>query len=254
MQDSADIVSSQTEVSDSAAPCEQAQGGGGKQGSVHITTSRSSSQPASKSASSVPLAPDLLLPSAPTFSDIDQAAWYWPYVTNIASRGIVSGYKDAEGNLTGLFGPENPVTYAELAKIVLSASDASLTFGNELPQNLSARNTWASAYIRLAEDRPLSVFTSSLNVGLSASRAAVVQSLLEAFDVNIDAAITHSFTDLPSAHPHRDALATAAALGIIGGDTLADGSAKGTVRPDDPINRAEVSKLIVRMLEGGARD
>ncbi|MBU1911611.1 S-layer homology domain-containing protein, partial [Patescibacteria group bacterium] len=32
--------------------------------------------------------------------------------------GLVSGFADEDGNLTGLFGPSDPVTRAEIAKIV----------------------------------------------------------------------------------------------------------------------------------------
>jgi hypothetical protein len=72
----------------------------------------------------------------------------------------------------------------------------------------------------------------------------VIQTVLEAFGIPI-ARGDNPFHDLPSSSPFAAAIETAATLRIIQGDTDAQGTAKGTVRPSDPINRAEVSKVIV---------
>ena len=53
-----------------------------------------------------------------TFSDVEKTSAYAPAIAKAATDGIVSGYTDGEGNLTGLFGPKNNVTRAEFAKIV----------------------------------------------------------------------------------------------------------------------------------------
>lgn len=46
------------------------------------------------------------------FSDVDNAAWYAPYVAFAASKGLVRGYED------GTFAPETTITRAELAVII----------------------------------------------------------------------------------------------------------------------------------------
>jgi hypothetical protein len=89
---------------------------------------------------------------------------------------------------------------------------------------------------------------ASEDVHRPATRAEVIRTVLNAFGTPIDDSIVNSFTDLPSNHPDAAVILTAAKLGIISGDSYADGSFKGTVRPNDPINRAEIAKIIVKML------
>ena len=57
------------------------------------------------------------------------------------------------------------------------------------------------------------------------------------------------FSDLPSASPFAAAIETAAKLGILSGDTDAQGKPKGSVRPNDLINRAEVVKIVVLAMQ-----
>jgi len=83
--------------------------------------------------------------------------------------GIAEGYKDQSGQLTGQFGVDQPVTYAEVLKMALQAAGAKLSGGT--PRNPSAQNTWASAYVKQAEDDHLSVFVPTLDVNAPATRA-----------------------------------------------------------------------------------
>lgn len=62
-----------------------------------------------------------VLPSAYTgavFTDMGPAMQYGTLVTRAKEDGIISGYADAAGEPTGMFGPHDPVTRAEFAKIV----------------------------------------------------------------------------------------------------------------------------------------
>ncbi len=52
------------------------------------------------------------------FDDVDEGAWFAKYVAFAAEKNVVSGYKDANGDLTGEFGPTDAATRAEAAKIV----------------------------------------------------------------------------------------------------------------------------------------
>lgn len=53
-----------------------------------------------------------------TFSDVEKTSAYAPAIAKAATDGVVAGYTDAEGNLTGRFGPSVAVTRAEFSKIV----------------------------------------------------------------------------------------------------------------------------------------
>ena len=52
------------------------------------------------------------------FDDVSESAWFAKFVAFGATKNIVSGYKDAQGALTGRFGPNNNATRAEAAKII----------------------------------------------------------------------------------------------------------------------------------------
>lgn len=66
--------------------------------------------------------PQKLEPMEP-FTDVDADAWFTPYVTTAYNWGIVDGYRSAGGALTGTFGPHDPVTRAQAAKIGVLVTD-----------------------------------------------------------------------------------------------------------------------------------
>lgn len=59
--------------------------------------------------------------AGPSFSDVAPGAWYYQYVETAAKNGVVSGYKDTAGNLTGKFGPGDAVTREQFAKMATNA-------------------------------------------------------------------------------------------------------------------------------------
>ena len=159
----------------------------------------------------------------------------------LAQDGIITGYKDAHGAPTGLFGPANPVTEAEILKMALLSSGK--TIGVGIPQNRSAQNDWSAPYVQEAETLKLSVYVPTLDIHQSTTRGEVIQTILEAFGVTI-ATEDNPFQDLSTTSPFASSIETAAKLGIISGDTDAHGNPTGTVRPNDSINRAEAAKII----------
>jgi len=60
-------------------------------------------------------------PATPTFDDVAADAWYYDYVEAAVQLGIVNGYTDAGGNLTGMFGPGDTVNRAAATKILVNA-------------------------------------------------------------------------------------------------------------------------------------
>ena len=113
---------------------------------------------------------------------------------------------------------------------------------------MSARGDWSAANVKTAEALHFWVYTVTLDVRRPATRGDVIQTLLEAFAVPI-ASDSTPFTDLRTSIPHAAAIATGYSLGIVTGDTDAQGKMTGTVRPNAPINRAEVAKLVVSVRE-----
>ena len=54
-------------------------------------------------------------PATPTFSDVPSTYWAYAAISSLCSQGIVSGYPD------GTFKPENPITRAEFATMLVKA-------------------------------------------------------------------------------------------------------------------------------------
>ena len=180
------------------------------------------------------------------YSDVVTTEWYAPYVSAVISEGIAEGYRELDGSLKGEFGVANPVTLAESVKMALESAAKNDGMSMRLaPENTSARDTWASQYIRRAEDLNLEVFASSPNVHRDATRGEVIQILMDVFELPTKGArFINVFSDLGADHEYAAAIELAYFYGVVSGDTDADGNPQGTIRPDDPINRAEVAKMV----------
>ncbi len=180
------------------------------------------------------------------YKDVVADAWYAPFVSRVIQDDVARGYKDKDGKLTGEFGIGNNVTRAEILKMVLEASGK-----NQLkaaaPRNPSARTSWAASYVGIAESLGLSTFSPTTDVNAAATRGEVIQLILEAMGITIGQTPA-MYSDVPKDHPYSPAIAAATFFGLIVGDTKADGTPLNTFRPDQPINRAEVSKLIALTL------
>jgi methionine-rich copper-binding protein CopC len=181
------------------------------------------------------------------YRDVPVASWYAPYVSAVITDEIATGYADDEGNPTGEFGAAAPVTYAEILAMAMRAQKTDLT-GIRPPRNASAAGTWAAPYVAVAEQQQLPVVTPDLAVHASATRGDVVALVLAILHLPVADQVS-DFTDVPANHPHAQAIATAKFYGIIQGDKDDLGVPSGTFRPDEPINRAEVAKMIATLSE-----
>jgi hypothetical protein len=181
--------------------------------------------------------------------DIPLAAWFSPYVAAVLETGVAEGYRDAGGEVTGEFGVANPATLAEVLKMSLAAEGSKPSGGKT--RNESAQGTWAAGYVATAESLQLSVFASTVDVMRPATRAETVQTILEVFAFPI-ANQPAPFHDVPADHPFSKSIATAAFYELVSGDSSKEGPL-WRFRPDEPINRAEVSKLIALVQESVSR-
>jgi len=180
------------------------------------------------------------------YRDVPTDSWFAPYVASVIEEGIAQGYKDEEGEPTGEFGVSDPVTHAQLIKMVLESSGADMS-GLPPPRNTSAQGTWASSYIARGEELQLDVLTSGLDVHTSATRGEVIHTILEVLHIPLitnTELVKELYKDLPASHSYAKAIVTATLHGLIEGDTDENGAPLSTVRPDDHINRAEVAKII----------
>lgn len=182
--------------------------------------------------------------------DVLQKDWYATFVFDAAKRGILSGYRDETGAPTGTFGPGNNVTVSELLKIAhRMAGISEEPFLHSPPKNGSGAGYWFSPFLASAENRAWIIYADgTIDPVRPATRAEVVVTLMQAFDVGLRWQKGNVFADVPVAHPYAAAIETAASEGIVSGRTDDAGAATGLFDPEAPITRAEIAKIITTML------
>lgn len=184
------------------------------------------------------------------FSDSSADQWYAPYVRNVAELGILTGYRDAAGNLTGKFGPDDPVTIEQVAKSVLNATGVSVSTCPQTPLNVTSSGSWSAPYVACAEKAQWSVYSDgSVDAHRPATRAEVIATVLQAFKIQTASASGTIFTDVPATMQFANYIEKAAKDGIISGYTTADGNLTGLFGPNDSINRAAFSKMLSLALQ-----
>ena len=176
------------------------------------------------------------------FRDTDDNEWFTRYVSVVAERGIVTGKSDAQGNSTGYFDPGSQVTIAESLKMALEVFGEGQDPGT--PSFAQAKNHWASGYVKQAENRGLSIVKGLDNLNRPATRAEVIEMIMEIADVPLDDVSSESsFSDVPDGSRYAKYVEVAKSMGIISGD-----SGRNTFRPNEGINRAETAKVINNVL------
>ncbi len=179
-------------------------------------------------------------------NDVPLTAWFAPYVRDVAEKGIVSGYRNAEGVPLGMFGPERSVSIEELAKMAVVAAGIDPATCGE-PKNLGAQKSWSAQVIACAERNNFAVYgDGTVGVTRPATRAEVVMTLLQAFGVqlqDLDPA-RPLFIDVSASTLFSAAINTAVRDGIVIGYTDAKGKLTGLFGPEKPVNRAEIAKML----------
>ena len=183
--------------------------------------------------------------SSSSFTDVPSSAWFFSAVSGVASRGIVSGYKDASGNPTGQFGPGNPVTIAEILKMAYGASGRNTSACGQNVSHSQAASHWARPYVACAESDSMRVMSSQPDLNRGATRAEVVAIIHDAFGTQIPN-LSSPFTDT-TGHLYESDIGLAALEEVVSGDKK-DGIPTGTFRPNDGVNRAEAAQIIFKSL------
>lgn len=184
------------------------------------------------------------------FHDIPSDTWFAPYVMTVVKRGIMAGYTDAKGTLSGFFGPGDPVTVAQLAKIAHGLVKLDENLVKTAPLNPAGRGQWFTRYLASAEENGWLLYVNgTVDPHRPATRAEVVATLLQILEIPMQWAKGTAFTDVRKSTPYAHAVETAAAEGIVGGSTGADGKPTGLFHPGDPITRGEIAKVAITVYE-----
>ncbi|KKP37891.1 MAG: Subtilisin-like protein serine protease [Candidatus Peregrinibacteria bacterium GW2011_GWA2_33_10] len=179
------------------------------------------------------------------FKDIGENTWYFSYIEDVKNRGIINGYKDENGNPTGFFGPENPLTIAEAVKIFLESAKIKPSISLEPPQHYLFTKHWAEKYLQKCEELNLSLFKNAdLDPNRYITREEVATFLMEIFKLPQVSKIDPIFKDVNSNSNFAENIYSIYALGIVSGDHY-----NNTFRPYDQIARAEMAKIIIETLQ-----
>jgi hypothetical protein len=177
------------------------------------------------------------------FTDLDRTAWYTPYISQAVNGGILSGYTDSAGNTTNMFGPADSVNLAQLAKVAHKLGGISMQNIRNPVQNLKARGQWFEQYFASAELKKWLPYVNTANdPARPATRAEVVSTILQALDQEVRWPTATYFTDVGVHTPYSYAIEQAAIDGLIE-------TSIPLFRPQEPINRAELAKLISKAIE-----
>lgn len=185
--------------------------------------------------------------SASIFVDVSPNDWFAGYVEQLANAGIVSTNNSH-------FHPYNTLSRSELAKMAVGAANSQgkiLTIAN--PSNASfcdiQRGEWPYPYVetlfaeRVISGTPLDcagparIFRPNVPI----SRAEALKILLGSY--RISAQGTATFNDVQSNMWYSGYIAKAVNLGLV------NGYSDGTFRPNAFISRAEMSKILSKLME-----
>ncbi|MCL2125658.1 MAG: S-layer homology domain-containing protein [Oscillospiraceae bacterium] len=176
-------------------------------------------------------------PAALSFPDMPETHWAYAEVTALTEAGIIDGYED------GTYRPNNDVTRAEWAKIMIGAAglpadDLSVLFTD------AVEDQWYIPFINAAADYLPGYDDDSYHPNEAALREDVIVSMamLKGYDVSAaDDSCLDQFSDADTiADDARAYVALAVENGLIGGFN------DGTIRPDATLNRAQAAIILWR--------
>lgn len=178
--------------------------------------------------------------------DVPRTSWFGPYVRDAANAGLISGYRDEEGNPTGEYRPAQGVSIEELAKISMMFSGG-LSPACGATRNESAKGSWSAPYIGCAEARAWALFAdAAIDVKRPATRAEVIMNVLQAFDIELVEKTGTAFKDVTLSTEFAAAIERAKRDGIVSGFADDNGNPTGFFGPTERVSRAEMAKIAVR--------
>lgn len=182
--------------------------------------------------------------AATSFKDVPRSHWAYDAIMDMAERGIISGYSDRT------FRPDNKITRAEFAKIMIAAADIDVDRSDNVNQTFKdvTKRHWAFFYVELAKSY-LTGYKSGSSYLYKPDEYAVREDIAVAL-VRLMGYDRTQKADLDLLDNFRDeddiskALRPYIALAIK--NDLIKGFNDRTFRPLAPITRAEAASLLYR--------
>ncbi len=187
--------------------------------------------------------PRPLMPQPPCFNDIE-AHWAEACIKALAERGLVSGYPD------GSFRPEDMVTRAEAAALLLRAFPDAPVVGAAIPFLDVSANFWASQAIQWATERGF--FSDHPDQTFQPARPLTRGQALVVLSSGLKLAVPQVALPILSRHYDDVASAPAWAVGAIAAATEAKlvvcAPDPRQLRADQPASRATMAAFLCRAL------
>lgn len=183
------------------------------------------------------------------FTDITSSHWAKDAIKWMAGKEIISGYPDNS------FKPNNTVTRAEFAVIMVKALNLSLKTPEEETFNDMPKDNWAYSYIESAKYY-LTGFRTAEGDRFWPNRESVREDMAVALvkamnyqDEEVDESILDNFIDKDSISPKlRKYVAIAVKHEIMQGNPV-EGSELKAFRPQNYLTRAEAAVLVYNTLQ-----
>lgn len=189
----------------------------------------------------LPTAEDTMT-SETSFCDVSANDWFHDYVSDLASKYIVSGYED------GCFRPNNDVTRAEFLKMAVEANDSfpwSSMSDSEVYFSDVQSEFWGADYINQAAAAGYvnGYEDGTFHPNAPITRAEAVQILYGMSSVLQGSTTSNSFDDVMSGDWFYNAVGAAYNQGLVSGKTPT------MFDPHTNITRAESAKIVDLFLE-----
>jgi uncharacterized repeat protein (TIGR02543 family) len=155
------------------------------------------------------------------FQDVQPEAWYYSYVVSLYQKNVIDGFND------GLFHPEGNVTCGQALKLILTAAN----YGEQAPTGTH----WASGYLATAEKWGIVAEGAMTDLNAPATRLEIAQVAAAALELGAPTG------ESPFADTADPAVVALYEAGVLEGSLV---NGQRVYRPDAPISRAEISKII----------
>ena len=175
------------------------------------------------------------------FWDVPKNHWAFESIAELTDRGAISGYPD------GSYKPNNTVTRAEWAKIMIQA--AGLTADDYSVKFADMKGHWAAAYVNAASNYLTAFSDNRYRPDQAVTREDVTMAMvkLKGYDLNeVDYSVLSRFKDVASISNHMKVyVAIAVEKGLI------NGFEDGTFRGQATLTRAQAATLLWRAFQFG---
>lgn len=132
--------------------------------------------------------PGTTTPTTPvkTFPDVPKTEWYYTYVTDLATSGVLGGYED------GTFRPSEGVSLGQALKMIMIAAG--------YPDLSGTGSGWAKPFLERAKADNLLPANTSEDLNRLVSRYTIAEIAARAMKLTPAAVTTSPFSDMAATH------------------------------------------------------